>query len=283
MAIDSRVAHGIAGRHLEDALQASMRVMKRVTDTVNRRSTRPSTHKGARRLVKEVHRPIVEHSFWFAEGEDRRDGPWIVWLAANTYGNDARQGLQLFRHRFRPGARGQSPFEAEYIAGVSVHAVARCLQRNGTLSWTDVKPILADAAAFGLLMAGVASLASLKQIAVHAGDGLFVGGLDDDGDPQLETYLKVDEALPSRWSSVRAVQLATLAAVGLSRDEVCAAAAYGQDGAWMAVMAKLAQELDSFSWLREPYDPKLDPLSKAWNDYRLRERRENSSNNVEAE
>ena len=187
--IDRRVAHGIAGRHLEDALGASMEVMERIRRAISRRSTRPATAKGARRELKEIRGAVVAHSLWHAEGEDRREGPWLAWFGAKSYGEERPEGLHLMRYRLFPAAQRVRPVEADYVARMSLHAVARCLQRNETLSWEEVKPILADATAYSVLMAKVCQVAALPQLCVHAGDGLFVGSLDADGDPELETYL----------------------------------------------------------------------------------------------
>jgi hypothetical protein len=117
-------------------------------------------------------------------------------------------------------------------------------------------------------MADVCRAASLPQLAVHAGDGLFVGGTDADGDPRLETYLKLDEALPSRWVPVRTAQLISMVHSGLTQGEIYGVAAYGYSNAWEPAVNQLGECLSSFKWLKARYDPKLDPLSTAWNDYR---------------
>jgi hypothetical protein len=269
MAIDSRVAHGVAGLHLEDSLRASMDVMERVRKALSRRSTRPETPKGARRELKEIRGAVVAHSLWYAEGEDRREGPWLAWFGAKGYGEE-RTGLHLMRYRLCPAAQRARPVDADYVASLSLHAVARCLQRHGTLSWAEVKPILADATAYSVLMSEVCSAVALPQLAVRAGEGLFVGGVDSDGDPELQTYLAIDEALPSRWAPVRTAQLISMVQSGLRREDVYAVAAYGYSELWDSGVRQLSASLEGFKWLKAQYDPKLDPLSVAWNDFRSR-------------
>jgi hypothetical protein len=243
-------------------------VTERLQSAISRRTSRPTTVKGARREIREFYGAVANHSLWFAEGEDRHDGPWIAWFGARGFGAEKTDTLQMLRHRYCPAARRTEVFRADFVATVRLHAVARCLQRNGTLSWAEVKPILADAAAYSVLMQQVAQGASLKQIAVHAGDGLFVGGLDVDEDPYLETYLMLDEALPSRWSPVRTTQLISMVASGLEKRDVYAVAAYENAESWHPAVVTLCERLQNFKWLTGPYDRKLDPLSMAWSLYR---------------
>jgi hypothetical protein len=268
MAIDSRVAHGIAGRHLQDALKSSIEVMERVRKSICRRSTRPATAKGARRELREIRGAVACHSLWYAEGEDRHDGPWLSWFGARSYGEEGERCLHLARYRLAPAAQRVNPVQSDFVASLRLHAVARCLQRNDTLSWADVKPILADATAYSVLMAEVCRVASLPQLAVQAGDGLFVGGTDEDGDPYLETYLKLDEAQPSRWAPVRMAQLISMVEFGLRQEDVYAMAAYSFVDGWDSAVEQLGGALSGFKWLTEQDQPKLDPLSVAWNDFR---------------
>ena len=247
-----------------------MNVIGRVQAAISKRSSSPTTFKGARREIREIARAVENHSLWFTSREERKDGPSLAWFGALGVGERGADGLQLYRYRFCPAATRSLPFRIDYVAGLRLHAVARCLQRNGTLAWDEVKPILADAAAYGVLMAEVAKVAGLSQIAVHAGDGLFVGSIDVDGDPHLETYLKLDEALPSRWAPVRMAQLISMVHSGLGREDVYAVASYNSSDAWEGAVSQLSACLGSFKWLRGEYDPKLDPLSAAWKDYRSR-------------
>lgn len=267
MGIDSRIAHGVAGRHLDDALNNSTLVLERIRRVLDRRSTWPSTSKGARRELREIRRPIAKHSLWWMEGEDRNDGPFLAWLGAR---GEEDGTLALIRSRVCPIASRTRPVQMEKVGTLSLHAMARCFQRNGTLSWDAVKPTLADAAANLVLMSEVAQENSLLQLAVPAHLGLFVGDFDAKGELILETYLLLDEAVPSRWIPVRKATLGAIASSGMTQQELYETAAFGSSPLWSALVADIGESLTSFWWLREAYEPQLDPLSVAWNDYQAR-------------
>jgi hypothetical protein len=264
MGIDKRVAHGIAGRHVKDALNDSIRVLRRIRAATSKRPARPGTWKGARRELHDIRHEVARHSLWWREGEDRHDGPYLVWLGA--YG-DADGELGLVRHRLAPAATRSLSMQSGIAGFLSLHAVARCLQRNGTLSWAEIKPVLADAAANLLLMSDVARVQGLRQIPVMAGSGLFVGDFKAEGNSTMETYLMLDEGQVSRWIPVRETLVRAVKSAGLEPGDGCAAACYVHCPAKIRAEEEIGQALASFRWLREEYNPKLDPLSVAWKDY----------------
>lgn len=267
MGIDKRVAHGIAGRHLKDALNDSIRVLGRVRAAIDRRSTRPATSKGARRELHEIRQAVIRHSLWWTEGDDRHNGPFLAWLGA--FG-DADGELVLTRYRVAPAAKRSSPVQAGTAGCLSLHAVARCLQRNGTLSWADVKPALADATAYLLLMTDVARVSGLRQIPVPAGNGLFVGDFQAEVESIMETYLVLDDSQFSRWTPVRNAVLGAVKAAGLTPEAAYTATCFGRCPIRESAVSSIAQALASFRWLREDYNPRLDPVSAAWRDYRAK-------------
>lgn len=267
MGIDRRVAHGIAGRHLEDALAASAQVLGRVHASIARRPTRPGTAKAARRELREFRSAVARHSLWWTEGEDRHDGPYLAWLGAR---GEPGGDLILSRFRFSPAAVRTLSARGSDVGRLSLHAVARCLQRNETLAWDGLKPILAEATSGFLLMSAAAQAASLRQFLVPAGDGLFVGRFRPETESRMETYVVPDEAVPSRWHPVRAAVRTAIREAGLEIEEIHRAAAYGSSAACVPAVTNIAAALSAFYWLKQDYEPKLDPVSAAWNDYRGR-------------
>lgn len=150
---------------------------------------------------------------------------------------------------------------------LSLHAVARCLQRNGTLSWAEIKPVLADAAANLILMSEVASANALRQIPIPGGNGLFVGNFRPGEESTMETYLMLDDGQVSRWTPVRDAMLRAVKTADFSPEDGYAAACYVHCPGLSRAADGIAQALATFRWLREDYNPKLDPLSVAWKDY----------------
>ncbi|MGQ0655016.1 MAG: hypothetical protein ACT4P4_22575 [Betaproteobacteria bacterium] len=267
MGIDGRVAHGIAGRHLEDALAASGQVLGRIHASIARRPTRPGTAKAARRELREFRNAVIQHSLWWTDGEDRHDGPYLAWLGAR---GEPGGDLILSRFRFSPAATRTLPARMSDVGRLSLHAVARCLQRNQTLAWDGLKPILAEATSAFLLMSAAAKVASLRQFLVPAGEGLFVGRFNPEGESRMDTYLVPDEGVRSRWHPVRAAVRAAVRDSGLEMEDAHRAATYGASAACVSAVAGIATALSAYYWLRQDYEPKLDPVSAAWNDYRAK-------------
>ncbi len=266
MTIDSRVAHGIAGRHLEEALQNSARVIGRIQAGIKRHPTRPATAKGARRELREYREPVAKHSLWWTEGEDRHDGPFLAWLG--TLGG--KDDLPITRHQYAPIATRSLTALMHIVGKISLHAVARCLQRNGTLAWDDVKPLLAESAGCMVVIAEVANRLALRQIAVPAGGGLFVGDFSAKDGITMQTYIVLDEAQPSRWRPVQKAIRESFSTTGLTFRALCLGAAYHPEEQWNRTVDRVTESLRTFGWLGQAYDPRLDPVSAAWNDYRAR-------------
>jgi len=246
-----------------------MAVMGRVRTSLVERSTLPSTCKGARKVIRELRGPVARHGLWWVEEEAPHDGPSLSWFGARAEGGDR---LVLSRYRVAPAARRSRVAEVQDLGRLTLHAVARCLQRNKTLAWADVRPLLAEATANCLLLGAVACACRLRQIAVPAGAGLFLGSPGEHDVPNMETYVVLDDALPSRWHPVRRATLNALAVNSLTPTDICVAVSHGDNDALAVAGKQIGLALKPIWWLQEEYDPKLDPLSEAWGDYRLRQR-----------
>lgn len=267
MGIDKRIAHGVAGRHLEDALHDSVQVLGRVRTAILKRPTRPGTAKGARRELREIRRPVAQHALWWEEGENRHDGPFMAWYSAR--GNDEGE-LVLSRTRISPVAVRSQPAQMQDVGRLSLHAVARCLQRKHTLAWEELKPVISEATANFQLMAAVGLAMGLRQVAIPAGGGIFVGNFKAKGESTMATYIVFDDAAPSRWKPVTEIVRGAIKAAGVTPSMAEQAAAHGAHADWSGAIGQISASLASFRWLRQGYDPQLDPLSVAWIDFRSR-------------
>ena len=155
------------------------------------------------------------------------------------------------------------------------HAVARCMQRNGVMSLTEIEHETNVAFVVARVMRSLALAEHWQQIGVPTPHGLFVGTLTDARDVAMNTYFRPgDNDRPSRWSGFAEC----FSAMPDWRPEQVR---HGGDLLqWMVNHIVALQEsapfFERFPFLREPLRDSGDPLDAAWRSARAGMRDESS-------
>ncbi len=218
----------------------------------------PATFRGFRKWFAERERVFQTKAILIAHGTvGRRRGVFSVYMPAFR---DDEEGWVLeidrFSVEFEPGlihsfTVGRLPLT------VSGHALERMFQRGQTLSWSDVRNCLADAAIFSVVAVEAYLHAGYRQCAVPAERGLLVGQIDDRR-LHLRTFLPSQD-LNRRWQGL----LEDFRGVLSTRTEAFKVAAAVGDDELVGVVGELLAT-PRHAWLREPYVPGQDPLERAW-------------------
>ena len=146
---------------------------------------------------------------------------------------------------------------------VRPHAVARCMQRNGTTSLAEIEHETNIAFVLARVMRALALVEGWKQIGVPASEGLFIGDMTAGDDVCLKTYIKPRaNGRDSRWDGFSALFEAM---PKWHADQVLQGSELLQ---WMVdhilILRKSAALSDRFPFLLEPYRSVDDPLDAAW-------------------
>lgn len=147
---------------------------------------------------------------------------------------------------------------------VRPHAVARCMQRNGTTSLAEIESETSVAFVLARVMRALALVEGWKQIGVPTRQGLFIGEMTDGDDVCLKTYIKPEaNGRGSRWDGFAALFDAMPA---WNADQIRHGSELLQ---WMVdhivALRESAALSDRFPFLLEPYRSVDDPLDAAWN------------------
>lgn len=146
---------------------------------------------------------------------------------------------------------------------VRPHAVARCMQRNGTTSLAQIEQETNIAFVLARTMRALALVEGWKQIGVPGNEGLFIGEMTASDDVCLKTYIKPQaNGRSSRWDGFLALFDAM---PKWQADQVRQGSELLQ---WMVdhivALRKSAALSDRFPFLLEPYRSIDDPLDAAW-------------------
>jgi hypothetical protein len=161
---------------------------------------------------------------------------------------------------------------------IDKHAIARSHQRLRQTDWTLVQRELKTV---GTLAAGVfivATAIQLKQFAIPAMHGLFVGEVADDC-LLAKTYLTAP--LSKRWSSVLDAWIRFEQQGSQEWTDAIEAVALHHDSPQLnKPLAALAEQLLLFPFLRTPYQPGVDLVGEFWSA--AREQASRSSDRTQA-
>jgi hypothetical protein len=162
MYIDPRVAHGRAKLILSEEFVDVDRHVGDENLTVRQYRGMLISHVGP--ALRREGYVVFDYS-----APDEKDWLYaLVMIADLTHG---MRGVIVTGSRF--GSR-LGFVHGDYLS-ISPHAIARCLQRNGTLSMASIRSELECAVGIGLFMAILAEEHDWKQVYLPTEHGLFVG------------------------------------------------------------------------------------------------------------
>ncbi|MFP3637619.1 hypothetical protein [Paraburkholderia sp. SIMBA_054] len=264
MYVDPRVAHARARLVLsERAVNPSdldAKVAGIVSASLYRGKGTLSLREFRRRVETSLATALRGQGFGFDVLIDTSPDKRYGFLARITVA-DAINGLRGVSYSMMWGEPGVQIGEWLTIAP---HAVARCLQRNGSLRLSDIRYELMCASAMALPMAYFAQELGWKQVFVRTPAGLFVGDWGGTG-MVLRTYFQPGlNGRSSKWTQISEL-LPGLPAEPMTQDEL--------DGfartlvGWLRAN-RAAIEMHS-AFLREPHQRVEDHLDAAWQDKSL--------------
>ncbi|WP_116139961.1 hypothetical protein [Trinickia diaoshuihuensis] len=146
---------------------------------------------------------------------------------------------------------------------VRPHAVARCMQRNGTTSLAEIEQETTIVFVLARVIRALALVEGWKQIGVPSNRGLFIGEMTANDDVCLKTYIKPEaNGRSSRWDGFAALFDAM---PHWHPTQVRQGSELLQ---WMVdhivALRNSAALSDRFPFLLEPYRSIDDPLDAAW-------------------
>ncbi|KVN21073.1 MULTISPECIES: hypothetical protein [unclassified Burkholderia] len=261
MYVDPRVAHGRARFDLSRSprLVADERrwaisdvVTRCIDDFAGERNRRNLMRLLERRIAPKLARLGLEP---YVGALGRLEG-----LFVNFSTMSAEHGLREFQLQLTVPDLVLRSFASDVIRP---HAVARCMQRNGVMTLTEIEHETRIAFVAARVMRALALAERWRQIGVPTPHGLFVGTLTDTRDIAMNTYFRPgDNDRPSRWSGFAEL----FCAMPHWRPEQVR---HGGDLLqWMVdhivALKESAPFFERFPFLREPLHDAGDRLDAAW-------------------
>ena len=146
---------------------------------------------------------------------------------------------------------------------IETHAVARCLQRQGTDRVQDVEHFVRAVIAALPLLVAHANANKWKQIGVPTSVGLFVGSITPGGEVELKTFFRPGEnGQPSRWFKYMERFAGIPPWSGAERDADAAIARFVESVVCVDGAGTLTQKCP---FLLELYEKRSDSLGEQWN------------------
>ena len=144
---------------------------------------------------------------------------------------------------------------------ITPHALARCLQRNGSLKISEIKQELLCTSALAAPMAVVAQRLGWKQVFINTPSGLFLGDFSTSG-ITIRTYIQPGRnGRFSKWDDVKRL-LPEFPPDVVFRQEADLDSYTSALHAWFK--AHGAEVGRHMSFQREPYERHADPLDGTW-------------------
>ncbi|MBF5011872.1 hypothetical protein [Burkholderia pseudomultivorans] len=261
MYVDPRVAHGRARldlsrspRLVADARRAEIGdlIARGIDAYAGERSRRNLMRLLARRIAPQLARLGLEP---YVGALGAHEG-----LFVNFSTMSAEHGLREFQLQLTVPDLVLRSFATSVIRP---HAVARCMQRNGTLTLAAIEHETRVAFVLARVVRSLALAEHWRQLAVPTGRGLFVGALTAGDDVCLNTYFRPgDNDRPSRWAAFSALF------AGMP-DWSAAQVRHGSELLqWMinhiVALQESAPFVERFPFLLEPHRSAGDPLDAAW-------------------
>lgn len=265
MAIDSKLAHGLAGNSFRSVMEMSSGVINLLSHLFSRQQTPASTPKGARKLIANAKPYINCVAFQVLERETNREGPAIHWIFLRP--ENGAGDLYLDTSRYAPIST-ICTFDSKKLVIFKKHAIARMHQRLDQATWIEIEVQMRVAMIVLLPMLEATKRLMFKQFFLPTKDGLFVGEVRTDGLPQLNTYLHYDR-LSARWQRVCEVIQGFMNLL----DEEPELLFWLIDGLMTGVDPKadpsimwFTEELTrpEYAWLCEPYSPRESMEETIW-------------------
>lgn len=255
MLVDPRVAHGRAKAALEarniPPAEWDRRIADLFLDAIHgagaSRRPRDLRRKAVPRLVKALHREKL-----LVFDDPLGDGAQLLCFSRAV---TATEGLRESRHHLdlETGC-----ITVTDLLVITPHAIARCMQRNGTDRYEDVVPELRAACDVSPLVLIMANGEGWAQVGIPTPKGLFVGGFESTGALTAKTYFVPGaNGQRSRWDRYfRYFQ--PMPDMGNGWDSDCPAYV---DRMLDAADVPLATR---FPFLLEPYSHAEDPEASRW-------------------
>ncbi|MGF6440625.1 hypothetical protein [Paraburkholderia youngii] len=263
MLIDDRVAHSRARLHLSEQAVSLHHHDRRIAEMMSKGlqrvhqqglSLRTFRRTFGDKLVRELQK--AGYTCWY-KGDDAET--FSLCILANVV--DPTNGLRSVTYAF---ALRTQAMTAACCFRVTHHAIARCLQRNGTMKISDIRTDLRVASGLSWAFMCLAHEQGWQQVAVPTPTGLFLGEYNATDGLVLRTFVRPGEnGRVSRWSRV----LDAFDGLPPTSDMHNDAAVTGyidRSNVWLeANSTRIGAKLP---FLRQPYVATADPLDRAWRD-----------------
>ena len=251
-----RHAHGLARHDLRVLRDRCRRASNGAFRTFNE-SHRIRTAKGARRLIANIGRSYAATA-WAHEVWRDRHGTYAGWLVPVVDADTI--AVCCLSIRMHAGASAQLRRWPWLV--VPKHAIARGHQRLRDSDWRAIQSELREAALQAAAVQILSMALGLKQFAIPAVRGLVIG---DVGEHCLHGKTFIVPPYSRRWASVMDAWLRYQAHVSAAGNLAIEAIALDRELPELQnTVAALAEELEPFEFLREPYVAGEDRVGDLW-------------------
>ncbi len=251
-----RHAQGLARHDLRILRERCRRASDGAFRTVNE-SQGVATSKGARRLIATVDRSYADTAWARQEHRDRR-GTYAGWLVPIVDEDSIAVCCVSLKAEVRSPVRLRRwPWLV-----VPKHAIARGHQRLRDADWRAIQSELREAAMQAAVVQILSMALGLKQFAIPALHGLVIG---DVGEHCLHGKTFIVPPYSRRWGDVFDAWVRFQAHLSPEGAQAIEAMALDHElPALQPTCMALAEELDAFDFLREPYALGRDPVGDLW-------------------
>lgn len=261
MLLDHRVAHAKAKAGLmairQDPDVLSQKVRRAIGEACPLRRIIRSGTRDLRRHLERKLIPALARLEVFATVESATGG---LMVRGRAFAGNADCGFKVIS--FRLDCR-RWLFNCSDLMIIRPHAIARLMQRTGTLDFADVIPVLIEAVDVAFMFRKIYACEGWKQVGVPAGGGLFVGSVEHGGVIEIGSwFVPGANGRQSRWTDFANYLGARLGetGTGLPESSDSLRAAFEMHD---RVLARGAI-VERFPFLARPHVRMKDPLSDHW-------------------
>jgi hypothetical protein len=249
-------AHGLAGHDLRVLAEECQATKESVFSTFQRLPS-VSTAKGARRQMRQIDARYSRSAWVSATYQDRRmiSASWVIPAATSDTFSVCCAKLTMY-------VGGDAQMKQWPTLIIDKHAIARSHQRLNATDWRIVQKELRSAALLAAAVEILCKALGFRQFAIPALHGLLVGDVTPDA-LHAKTYITLP--LAKRWDSVLDAWLRFEQRGSFAWTRAMEEAALGHITDDLTLpLAALAEELKSFTFLKQEYVRGKDEVGELW-------------------
>jgi hypothetical protein len=271
MLLDHRVAHAKAKAGLTAIRQDPEVLSRKVRSVIGEACPmRQIMRCGTRDLRRHLERKLIPALARLEVFATVEPAPGGLMVRGTAFAGNADCGFKVIS--FRLDCRNWL-FNCSDLMIIRSHAVARLMQRSGTLDFADVIPVLIEAVDIAFMFRTTYVGEGWRQVGVPAGGGLFVGSIETGGVIDLGSwFVPGANGRQSRWTNFASYLGARLGESGAGLPKLSDSLQAACD-MHDRVLAR-GSIVDRFPFLSRPHARTQDPLSDQWYVAKAQARRE---------